>query len=405
LHASLTMPSPTKEPAAPKNPSLPPVTAAGAAVSLFALSETAGTAPAVVAAPSASESNASDAPSSTSPSDIGTVVDAAAEKPSDKDDEDDLDLLTGPVSHLGPSTLVTYTTIDPKAKAAGSSKTARRTRAKSTNAASTPTMTVEKTGTGAVVLESETPATTSRKSTGKEKALPIKVNKRVCCKGDKLRATVKNMWKDKVDEKSPAYKVLASFDRKDVNLYGTVTSKLKQNVWNVKFDLLPAEDQVFPMAREYLTLMAKGQEEKKYDREEQTAAAIAEKCAKANRKKLNHVRECTDAFLELSRKDQATAQTFNYRYGPGETDAVSFDILADDDQITVNAMTERAKQEQKEVNPAAAAAADDNDSIGSGFDVEESGTELFGQGWRRGHDESANHGNRHVVRKGGRRHQ
>ena len=133
---------------------------------------------------------------------------------------------------------------------------------------------------------SDTPTTQARKKKKKSKNAPdagvtrpnIRVNRRVKIKRKHLVS--------RCLPGTPARDVIDMNKSKDFNFYGKVYSKKSLNVYNVQFDLLPAgldakePTNVLPCAREHLTVLYPGEEEKEYDREKKDADDIADACAK-----------------------------------------------------------------------------------------------------------------------------
>ena len=192
--------------------------------------------------------------------------------------------------------------------------------------------------------ESSDVATTARKTskakgTGaakKPKSEPIGKGKRV--KAQKIKLL------NIVDVDSPAYEVLASYDRNDTNFYGTVMSaKDARNFYSIKFDLFPMNHQTFKVTRKTLTVLKKGEDEPAFDREQARAADEAEECATTKKKDCKYAKESTDLFLNLSPEEQKTAKTFNFKYGSNEEDNVAWTILQDDEDITTDTMTDEVK--------------------------------------------------------------
>jgi hypothetical protein len=95
-------------------------------------------------------------------------------------------------------------------------------------------------------------------------------------------------------------------------------------------------------------VLADGEEMPADDRKEAVAADIGDECATMGatpkKKEPNYVKECTDEFVNLDKDQQKDAKSFKYKFGPGDGDAILWTILAEDEQITVDAMKDDVKK-------------------------------------------------------------
>lgn len=133
-----------------------------------------------------------------------------------------------------------------------------------------------------------------------------------------------------------------SFESLDYNFYGEGISKQKQGAWNIKFDLLPARENILTFSREHLTTFGEG--EKAYDREQHDVEATAMKFARIKKKSASkHIEDSIDAFVDLDNTAKRTTKAFTYRYDGQVGDKIEWKILSDDEQVTQCPMEEQAK--------------------------------------------------------------
>jgi hypothetical protein len=114
------------------------------------------------------------------------------------------------------------------------------------------------------------------------------------------------------------------------NFYGTIVSGDSKSAYNVRFDNLPADNQLVVVKRAaLLTVVAPGEEEKVYNH----ASSVANNCAVITTKKCPPQQEAANNFCELSDKMIAEAATYKMQYGKEDNKFLSWKILKDEEDL------------------------------------------------------------------------
>ena len=131
----------------------------------------------------------------------------------------------------------------------------------------------------------------------------------------------------KVD--SPAWAIIEHNSRNDFNFFGTVLApKQKNGKYNVRFDLLPEDDNEYAVVRDRLTVLHSGEDERAFDYANELSAEIAEACGGVEKeKKISAAQKAIDAFLSLPDEEKKSAKSFAYPYGSQAEEVINWTIL------------------------------------------------------------------------------
>lgn len=199
-----------------------------------------------------------------------------------------------------------------------------------------------------------------KKSAGEKKAAPPKI-----CKGRRVYVH-RSVLKHAVEVGTPGYAAIEAEQHEKFRFHGTVVKSTNKLLWQIRFDLLPLDHNLVVIHRKSITVLAKGEEEHKYDPKRKRDDDIVASCSeiagedgggddddpptgngpKATGKKApNYGEESNKEFLALTREEQARAKTFLYKFGADEAkDSIKWTILDDLEQITVDPMEEAQKE-------------------------------------------------------------
>ena len=161
---------------------------------------------------------------------------------------------------------------------------------------------------------------TARKSSKKMQQGRIKVGKRV-------KITKGSMY-HLLEQQPIAQGRLAGLPANFI-FYGTVTSAVGQQRYNVSFDLFPQEDKVAKGLKcQNLFVLPEDADEPRYDH-------VAEECAEITRKKktLSPAEESSQEFVSLGHDVIKGATRFVHKYGREEGEHVEWSILKDNENV------------------------------------------------------------------------
>ena len=117
-----------------------------------------------------------------------------------------------------------------------------------------------------------TAATTSRKKSKSNAAVNINAKPRLPMIGPGKRCKMKRKHVYPLLEVGTEARTLVdSFDNREYNFYGIAVSKQPHNIWKVKLDVLPMSENEVSASREHIVMVAPGDGEKKFDREQSNA--------------------------------------------------------------------------------------------------------------------------------------
>ena len=185
----------------------------------------------------------------------------------------------------------------------------------------------------------QTPSTTARKD---PPPLPGKQSK---VKGPKIKKGCRVKVKKKhlilairADEHKDAHDFVSKFPRGDRNFFGKVIQKEgsgNTGIYLIEFGELPLDSRRFPIARKNIKVLRDNEVEKEFDREHEE---MVEECTGKKPSRRNAAKESVQEFLALSPEEQKSAKSYTQKFGPGDEEAVQWTILADNEQIVIDAM-------------------------------------------------------------------
>jgi hypothetical protein len=142
-------------------------------------------------------------------------------------------------------------------------------------------------------------------------------------------------------------------NNKTRKFYGTCLPKAKSDGtgYRLKLDDFEAPNNIFKFSRRSFEIVPQGEEENLQSRdeaEEEMAEILAEadNADGTNRSssRRNYQKESQQEFLDLSCEDQATAKTYEMKYGSREDQVILWTILSPDEQVVTCAMEEYGRK-------------------------------------------------------------
>jgi hypothetical protein len=155
------------------------------------------------------------------------------------------------------------------------------------------------------------------------------------------------------------HSVIKSFGNlKNRRFYGSVQPKSKADGKNYRIRLedLPSTDNIHKFARSSFDVAQPDEEENTLSREEAQAkmaeilAELEEAEANPSGTRKNYQKESQEAFLGLSFDEQASAKTYEMKYGSRDDQVILWTILSADEQIVTCAMEEYAKKKGRDAS-------------------------------------------------------
>ena len=140
---------------------------------------------------------------------------------------------------------------------------------------------------------------------------------------------------------APGYSALSASSGRHFRFYGLCLGAAKEkSMYKVRFDLLPKGENEVVLTRNDIHVLPKGAEEPAYDPKYNDMEAVIEECASSTEKaaRPKYKQDSINAFLSLSEEAKANAKNFVYKFGPEDKDKITWTILADSEQITMDPM-------------------------------------------------------------------